>query len=944
MKKNLALILALVMLLSTVFAVVPMAAEAEATPPAAASKYEPKISYANINYSDKMYMMFAVPAPATLDEGNTVNLLVWNGIASEAYSIKDQNAELLSAEADKVTIGEAQYLVFKYGGLTAADMTKIISARPVVANTWEETVKVEISPEEKNDAGEVIKEAVYEDQIVVHKDAVEYGDIVEYSVLEYVATAKGEFGGAALADDVIAMLDSMLMFGSLAQKYSSSEHEFLADDELSKIWYVPVIKGVVGEKVFGGFFKKGAELVTVSAPYVEGYAFTSFIDAEGNALYDIDGLVDNGEQMLVAGEGALPLGENGDLVIKANYDILYMAKADANLATITSIDHWIDKSGNKYSSAQGGLGCNLSNPPAASPTPYASIDVVDDPYVAGNKVYRVTGNHPHSMGLGNSTTEWKASFKVNGVPGFGDTIAPLATVEFTVARDANGDILRTGNLRLRNSASGNMFNIGYFEKGGTFMLYTDGTTKNPTPLPTTVAENGWTRYVFTLDLANEVIYVYASNANGDLMYQGQTSNPNLTGTFTGKSWMEILGGTDVRVEWTGGGGYNSFSVDELAGGVLADLDGDGIGETSMYVLGEDGTPKLDGDGKNVINESAVKWCYKQYRSMYLKDFCTYVGTPVDQLLPESFEMYNVDANSAVNATTKNALDYVNNFGDEELVSKLGLPAGSTFGGLGTNFQSVVVTNYVNYAGLDIIDDPYQAGNKVYSFNGTDAGIIWQAENIKIAGSKPAYTSSLKISTRAPGFFTGSVYPVITYDMTVGGNGTDRMLETDTIRLRGASNTYVHLFKIAADGSILICKPNADYTDAEFVDTGADVQLNGYTRIVAEVDCLREQFKLYAANEGEALVCVATIDALWITAKNLSRNYHGSVVTPKTFATWMDMAKALDRTEIMIDDFGANALTEAELANLADAAAVQAYCRQNRVLLIKDWDTYLGYAK
>ena len=371
---------------------------------------------------------------------------------------------------------------------------------------------------------------------------------------------------------------------------------------------------------------------------------------------------------------------------------------------------------------------------------------------------------------------------------------------------------------------------------------------------------------------------------------------------------------------------------------------DGIGETSMYVLGEDGTPVLDGDGKNVINESAVKWCYKQYRSMYLKDFCTYVGTPVSQLVPDDFEMYNVDANSAVNATTKNALDYVNNFGDEELASKIGLPAGSTFGGLGTNFQSVAVANYVNYAGLDIIDDPYQAGNKVYSFNGTDAGVIWQAENIKNAGSKPAYTSSLKISTRAKGFFSGTITPVITYDMTVGGNGAERMLETDTIRFRGSSNTYVHLFKIAADGSILICKPNADYTDAEFVDTGADVQLNGYTRIVAEVDCLREQFKLYAANEGEALVCVATIDALWITSSNLSHSSGESVAKPKPFATWMDMAKALDRTEIMIDDFGANALTEAELANLADAAAVQAYCRQNRVLLIKDWDTYLGYAK
>jgi hypothetical protein len=177
-------------------------------------------------------------------------------------------------------------------------------------------------------------------------------------------------------------------------------------------------------------------------------------------------------------------------------------------------------------------------------------------------------------------------------------------------------------------------------------------------------------------------------------------------------------------------------------------------------------------------------------------------------------------------------------------------------------------------------------------------------------------------------------------MTVGGNGYDRMLETDTIRFRGASDTFVHLFKIAADGSILICQPNEAKNDAMFVDTGADVQLNGYTRIVAEVDCLREQFKLYAANEGEALVCVATINELWITAKNLSHSIGESVPTPKTFTTWMDMAKALDRTEIMIDATGANAVPE----DVVGVEAVQAYCRQYRALLIKDWDTYLGYAK
>ena len=742
-----------------------------------------------------------------------------------------------------------------------------------------------------------------------------------------------------------------------------------------------------------------------------------YLDADGNAVYDLDGDVTNGDQVLA------PV--DGDLEIKVSYSLHYMAKADANKATMTSIDHWEVGAGNKYAVGQGGIGCNLSNPPSTK-VPYASIDIADDPYVAGNKVFKIVGNHPHSIGLGDSTNEWKTSMKVTGVPGFGDTIAPLATIEFTVARDADGNILRTGNLRVRNQPSQNMFNIGYFEKGGTFMLYTGGGDNTiVTPLPTKVAETGWTRYVFTFDLANDVLYVYASDANGNLMYQGSTSTPYLTGTFANaKNWMEIFGVADVRVEWQGGGGYNSFYEDELAGGILADLDGDGKGETPMFELeknedgtfktvpvmntvpvmetvpvyekNEDGTDKLgedgqpipaldengqpltqevpkldengqaiteevpaldengqpitkyvvvfDAEGKEVQNKEAIKWCFKEYRAMYLKDFCTYVGTPVSQLLPDEFEMYNIDANSAVNATTKNALDYVNNFGDEELVSKLGLPAGSTFGGLGTNYQSVAVANYVNYAGLDIIDDPYQAGNKVYSFNGTDAGIIWQAQNIKNAGDRPAYTSSLKISSRAPGFFTGSVYPVITYDMTVGGNGQDRMLETDTIRFRGASSTYVHLFKIAADGSILICKPNETYTDAVFVDTGANVQLNGYTRIVAEVDCLSQQFKLYAANEGEALVCVATSNALWITSSNLSHSTASSDAKPKTFANWMEMAKVLDRTEIMIDDFGANALTEAELANLADAAAVQAYCRQYRALLIKDWDTYLGYAK
>jgi len=252
MKKNLALILALVMLLGTVFSVIPMAADASAETPAPAADYEPEISFANVNYSDKMYMMFAVPAPAALGEGETVNLLVWaSKDDSSSFSYSDVRKSVLTAEAEKVKIGEADYLVFKYDGLTAADMTNIIVCRAVVLKTTETVVVV---PEVKDEAGNVTSPATTKTELVT--SAIAYSDIVEYSVLEYVATAKGEFEGiTGITDEAhLAVLDSMLAFGGLAQKYSGDEYEFYADDDLNKIWYTPVINGTEAAPVFGGFF------------------------------------------------------------------------------------------------------------------------------------------------------------------------------------------------------------------------------------------------------------------------------------------------------------------------------------------------------------------------------------------------------------------------------------------------------------------------------------------------------------------------------------------------------------------------------------------------------------------------------------------------------------------------------------------------------------------
>lgn len=111
MKRNLALILALVMLLGSLFSIMSMAeATDETTPPAdeevVLGGYKPEIAYANFNYADKMYMMFAIPAPEALEEGAAVKLIAWESREdSLAFSYNDVIKEVIDAEAETVKIG-----------------------------------------------------------------------------------------------------------------------------------------------------------------------------------------------------------------------------------------------------------------------------------------------------------------------------------------------------------------------------------------------------------------------------------------------------------------------------------------------------------------------------------------------------------------------------------------------------------------------------------------------------------------------------------------------------------------------------------------------------------------------------------------------------------------------------------------------------------------------
>ena len=968
MKKNLALILALVMLMGTIFSVLPVAAASDAS---AYASYEPKVSYANINYSDKLYMMFAVPAPAALNAGDTVDLLVWNGVASEAYSLKDTNVEILSAEADKVTIGEAQYLVFKYDGLTAADMTKIISARPVIINTWEETVKVEISPEEKNEAGEVIKEAVYEDKIEIHKDAVVYGDLVEYSVLEYVATAKGEFGGTALADDVLAMLDAMLVFGGLAQKYSTGSYDFLADDELGKIWYTPVINGVAGEKVFGGFFKKGADFATVEAPHYDDYDFVAFVDAEGNEVYDADGLADNGTQVFA------PV--DGDLELVANYGPKMMVSANPNDAIDRKVLSAKDLgTGNNFNHNIGGLAFQAgSAPDGEGDFTWFSLSVVQDPFSDDpeENTYRIASNHSHMIALGNSTNDWKFSMKPSAVPGFGDTAAAIATIDFTIARGPDGEMPPTGRISIRSNSNKNISVIGNFNNEGYFLLRndnpeTEGIFENIV-CPTPVAENGYTRYCLIIDFASEIVYVYASNADGELVYQAQSHNIEhyTTGTHHNASWMSIAATLD-RIEFMGDR-FAGVKMTAEEKEMLADLDGDGVGETPMYT----------GEGDSmVVNKAAVEWFHNNYRSFYMKEFKSYVGSPVELLANKV--VYDVDTSKATTTVT-------NNFG----TSKLSLQYDAA-SGLSTNGSDFKSNNGQSFYGFK----PVEAhGSKVVAVAGNEQ----LGTTIILGKDVNDYKASCKLLTKVPGFGT-ETYPMFTVDLVIGGTGYDRMRQTGSFALRDGATTkfYVNLGYLNADGNFYI------YEGVEKDENGANVAFasnasiaiskTGYTRIVFQFDLAREIIGVYSCVENGTLQWVTAIDASEIC---MGSSYAiGGYKDATTYGAWADWALKLDRTEWAGDKTGANAVdltneyelnyaidtdgdgvketkafdvtyetitetitktvidettgeettveetvekTVATKATVANAEAAAAFYYECRALLIKDFDIYVG---
>ena len=395
MKKNLALILALVMLVGSVFCVIPMAeGEADSGESGATEKYVPEIAYANVNYLDSISMMFAVPVPAELGEGESVKLLFWvSRDESLAFNYNDMNKIVISPEEATASIGGVDHYVFKYNALDATQMLDVVCVRPVVVNS---------------------------------EKAVAYGKLVDYSIREYVETAKGTMDGIAGLDnaDLLATLGSMLNFGAAAQRSSGKRYDMYANDDLKKVYVKAVINGNEVGREFAGFFKyqEGDEF-TLEAPFYDGAQVSKVYDADGNELEDLD----------IYSEGIQLAMVDSDVEITAHYSSRAVKSlSGAALGRDFEVNNFEDGVAggtpgfvtfNSSSAVMiNGVGhFNLSSKSSASNHYWNSVKTIADPEDPDNLVMQFTATH-----LPQFTVKLETPLSYAGV---GDTIEPVFTIE-----------------------------------------------------------------------------------------------------------------------------------------------------------------------------------------------------------------------------------------------------------------------------------------------------------------------------------------------------------------------------------------------------------------------------------------------------------------------------------------------------------------------------------
>ena len=450
MKKKLAFLLAMVLSLSTLFCLAPMAsAETTAESTVAPSQ---EIAYFNVSIKTNVELLFAVPAEGyTVKDGVApVQLLLWEGASGTGrYNYTDPKAIKLDAKG-QAPINGANHFIFTYNGLSAIEMSKVVYAR-----------------------------VIYTDSIGLRS----YGNLYDYSIAEY-ANAYLNNDNSKQKDLVEAMMD----YGHFAADYKGKT-SYTAEEtkNLKKVTVTAKVNGTELLTQVTQLAPAGTEL-TLTAPHIDGYTFSSW----GEGVTD----------------GKITL--NNDVELIANYDVFEFLNwdfEDESVGALKDRDSSSDFSlnGEKYT-LQSGTNKNWAMGSTADdqrvPHEYSQYKFVADPNNSENKCVMLTNTGAGEVKLVDAIS----SFKGTGV---GDTISSV-TIEFDVTASANGTfaqsdirIDRFGTATTDNG--GSSISLVRFNHNGDIVLNSDSGK-----LIAKASATEAVRIAVTLDFANNTLIGYAN--------------------------------------------------------------------------------------------------------------------------------------------------------------------------------------------------------------------------------------------------------------------------------------------------------------------------------------------------------------------------------------------------------------------------------------------------
>ena len=206
------------------------------------------ITGANLSFDDSVYIKYAVDFDESRVNIDDVHMLIWLE-AQDEYT-KDEGTHVIELDnAGTQNIDGVDHIIFQYSGLSASQMTDVVYARAYV----------EID-------GEIC-----------------YSDAKKYSVLQYAYNKMGKTAAASTDANLISLLENMLNYGALAQKYTNYKTGSLATDSF---YQIKVAGGLLNDGFNHGLYQTG-EKVTISAPETSnGAEFVAWRKKDGSFVSD----------------------------------------------------------------------------------------------------------------------------------------------------------------------------------------------------------------------------------------------------------------------------------------------------------------------------------------------------------------------------------------------------------------------------------------------------------------------------------------------------------------------------------------------------------------------------------------------------------------------------------------------------------------------------------